>query len=326
MLDKTIRLGKMEMTGRLIMPPIATYKCDENGLVTDDVCAYYAERAANPHVSLIITEHACIAKRGIARKKQMSVMDDSCIPGLKKLVEAIHKGGALAICQLNHAGAAALAEATGARALAPSSLILPVNPAMGDPVEPEELEKAQIQEIVCQFAAAAKRAKEAGYDGVEIHSAHAYLLNEFYSPLTNKRTDEYGGSLENRLRIHKEVIHAVREAVGADYPIALRLGACDYMEGGNTVEDAVKAAVILEGEGIDLLDISGGMVRYTRPGHEEAGYFRDASTAIKKAVSIPVNLTGGIKTLAEAEALLSEGASDLVGVGRELLKNAKWEM
>ena len=148
---------------------------------------------------------------------------------------------------------------------------------------------------------------------------------EFFPPKTNRRTDEYGGSLENRLRFHRAVIHAVRDAVGPDYPVAVRLGAIDDMVGGNNIADGVKAAQMLEAEGIQLLDISGGMCRYTREGHIEPGYFRDVTEAIRRAVSIPVILTGGVKKLAEAEALLTGGAADLIGVGRELMKDPNWE-
>ncbi len=325
MVHDRIRIGGMELESRIIMPPIATYKCTDDGHVTDEVCDYYAARAKNPNVSLIITEHNFICMQGKAKKKQMSIADDECIPRLRKLVDTIHQNGAKAVSQINHAGAAAMREASGMGAAAPSCVFLPTNPPMGDPDLPEELTKKQIHSVISDFAAAAARAKEAGYDGVEIHAAHAYLLNQFYSPLTNKRTDEYGGCLENRLRIHREVIRAVREAVGPGYPVFIRFGASDYMAGGSTIDDAVRAAAMFAPEGIDFIDISGGMCRYLREGHSEPGYFSDVCTAIKKAVTVPVVLTGGIRTLADAESLLQAGCCDLAGVGRELLKNPEWE-
>jgi 2,4-dienoyl-CoA reductase-like NADH-dependent reductase (Old Yellow Enzyme family) len=195
---------------------------------------------------------------------------------------------------------------------------------MGDNVAPNELTADQIADIVRWFAQAAVRAKKAGYDGVEIHSAHAYLLNQFYSPLTNHRTDAYGGTLDKRLQIHREVIAAVRAAVGDDYLISLRLGGCDYAEGGSTIEDSVYASKVFEAAGVDMLSISGGMCRYTIPGHNEPGYSKEMTLAIKKEVKIPVLLTGGVKTLQEAEDLLAEGAADLIGVGRELMKDPCW--
>lgn len=175
------------------------------------------------------------------------------------------------------------------------------------------------------FAKAAVRAKKAGYDGVEIHSAHGYLLNQFYSPLTNFRKDEYGGDLENRLRIHREVIRAVREEAGRDFFLSVRLGGCDYMDGGNDISDCVRACRILEKEDIDLISLTGGLCRYTRTGHTEAGYFQDMSIAVKKVTAILVLLTGGVKTMSEVQELLKNGAADLIGVGRALMKDCDWE-
>ena len=326
MINTVISIRGMELQGRVIMPPLGTYKCTEDGKVTEDNLEYYSARARNPHVSMIITEHSYISPEGKAKPRQLSVSDDSDIDGLRLLTDTIHAGGAKVMCQLNHAGSAALAEVTGRQAVAPSPVILPTVPKTGDDTPPAELTKEQIAETVHRFAAAAVRAKAAGYDAVEIHSAHAYLLNQFYSPLTNLRTDEYGGSLDNRLRIHREVIAAVREAVGPEYPVAIRLGGCDYMEGGSTLEDCVYAAKLFAEAGVDLIDLSGGMCRYTIPGHNEPGYFRAMSEAVKKEVPVPVLLTGGVKTLADAEKLLEEGAADLIGVGRKLFQDAEWEM
>ncbi len=321
-----IKIGTMELRGRIVMPPLGTYKCTDDGKVTDEIVEYYAARAKNPQVSMIITEHSYIAQQGKARPRQLSVSSDEDLEGLTRLVNAIHEGGAKVMCQLNHAGSASPSELTGEKAVAPSPVILPTNPKAGDDTPPAELTEEQIAQIVRWFAEAAVRAKKAGYDAVEIHSAHGYLLNQFYSPLTNFRTDGYGGRLDDRLRIHRETIAAVREAVGPAYPVAVRLGGCDYREGGSTIEDCVRAAVLFEELGIDLIDLSGGMCRYTIPGRTEPGYFRDMSEAVKAAVKVPVLLTGGVKTLKDAETLLAENAADLIGVGRELFKNAEWEM
>ncbi|MDO4518016.1 MAG: NADH:flavin oxidoreductase, partial [Bacillota bacterium] len=305
-LTDQMNIGKLEINGRIIMPPMATYKCDVDGSVTDEVIDYYRERARNPHVGLIVMEHAFIDPRGKAKDRQMSIADDDKIPGLKRLVHAIHEEGTKVFAQLNFAGSASPSEVIDGDPLAPSAVILPVTPSMGDTL-PREMTRDEIADIVSKFVDGARRAKKSGYDGVEIHSAHAYLLNQFYSPLTNLRTDEYGGSLENRLRIHREVLKAVREEVGAEYPISLRLGGYDDMEGGNTLDDAIEAAKLLVAEGIELLSLTGGMCRYIRKGHNEPGYFADMSEAIHKAVDVPVLLTGGIKTLDEAQELIDEG-------------------
>jgi NADPH2 dehydrogenase len=186
------------------------------------------------------------------------------------------------------------------------------------------LSKAQIQKIIADFADAAVRTQKAGFDAVEIHSAHGYLLNQFYSPLTNIRTDEYGGSVHNRIRLHLEVIAAVRAAVGDDFPLLLRLGGCDYQPGGSTIADSVAAAREFAQAGIDILDISGGFCGFNNPLFTTAGYFSDMTLPIKQAVQLPVILTGGITTGRQAEDLLACGAADLIGVGRALLKDSNW--
>ena len=309
---------------RIVMPPIATYQSTEDGKVTEPMLSYYGARAKNKNVGIVVTEHSFIAAGGKAKARQLAISSDEDIDGLRSLVDVIHEGGALAIAQLNHAGSAAPSEVTGGKAVSASSVVLPTHPMMGDGTAPLEMDQAMIDEVVRLFAAAAVRAQAAGYDGAEIHSAHAYLLNQFYSPLTNHRTDEYGGSLEKRLRIHREVLEAVRCAVGEDFILSVRLGGCDYMDGGSTIDDSVYAAKVLEESGADMISLSGGMCRYTRAGHGEAGYFQDMSKAVRAAVSIPVLLTGGVKSLSDAEDLLANGAADLIGVGRELMKDPCW--
>ena len=325
MIKQAIKFGKTELKNRLVMPPMATYYCDAEGQVTDKLLEYYGARAEGGNIGLIIVEHAFITKVGMARKNQLSISRDSDVEGLKKLTAVIKQNGSRVMAQLNHGGAAALSEASGMKPIAPSPVVMPDISGMGDPAGAVEMTKEQIEELPGIYVAAALRAKEAGFDGVVIHCAHSYLLNEFYSPLTNKRTDEYGGNIDNRLRIHREVIKAVREAVGPDYTVSIRLGGVDYeMEGGNTLADAAYAAKVFAEAGVDAIDISGGMSRYMRPGHEEAGYFQDSSRAVKAAVDLPVILTGGVRSLADADALLKDGAADLIGVGRPLLADPKW--
>ena len=324
MIDQSIRISRMELPGRIVMPPMATYLGTEDGGVTDALIAYYEARAKNRYVGLIFTEHSYVSMQGKAKPKQLSIGPDADMEGLRRLTDAIHRHGTKAIAQLNHAGSMTRPSVTGMGLVSASGMVHPL--LSGDPegTVPEELTPAQIGDIAKVFADAAARAKIAGYDGVEIHSAHAYFLNQFYSPLMNRRKDKYGGCLENRIRIHKEVIAAVRQAVGEGYPISLRLGGCDYMEGGSTIEDSVLAAAAFEKAGIDMISLSGGLCRYTLPGRSEPGFFRDMSSAVKAAVSIPVMLTGGVKTPEDAEMLLAEGAADIIGVGRALLNDPDW--
>lgn len=315
MIRNEIKIGKLTAGNRLVMPPMATAKT-EAGHVTDELVEYYRDRAVYSHPGIVITEHSCIAPDGRAHASMMLICDDGMIEEHRRLTDAIHEGGCLAFVQVNHAGSNGMDEPVSA-----SDVPLPLKP---DNKPPRPLTAEEIRAMEKVYAAAAVRAVKAGYDGVEIHCAHGYLLNQFYSPLTNKRTDAYGGELENRMRFLLETVAAVREAIGPDVPLAVRLGGADYLPGGSTEEDAVEAAKLLEKAGVDLLDLSGGMCFYTRPDHKEPGYFSSMTEKIKKAVSVPVMLTGGVRTLADAERLLQEGKADLIGVGRSLLKDAHW--
>ncbi len=322
MLETPLTIKNIELNNRIVMPPMASAKSDAAGNITEELAAYYNERAM-AGTGLIITEHAYISRAGKASPNQLSVAPGADFAGLELMGNMIRlQSDAKIIVQINHAGSAAKQDDPEAVNLAPSPVLRPGR----EGTLPRELTADEIHGIVEEFAEAAKRVFDAGLDGVEIHSAHGYLLNQFYSPLTNHRTDEYGGSLENRLRIHREILQAVREKTGdsEDFIISVRLGGCDYMEGGSTIEDAVQAAKILEENGADMISLSGGMCGYNHPASKEPGWFKDMSIPVKQAVSIPVLLTGGINEPEEAEKLLQEGAADLIGVGRAMLKNASW--
>jgi 2,4-dienoyl-CoA reductase-like NADH-dependent reductase (Old Yellow Enzyme family) len=298
---------------------MATAKSGPDGTVSQGLLDYYDEKSTGGYISLIIIEHSYIKPDGKASENQLSVADDSAVDGLKKLSDTIHRNGSKTVMQINHAGSAASSEVINATPVGPSAV---PNPRRGN--IPHELTHMEIGTIVDAFRDAARRVKEAGFDGVEIHSAHGYLLNQFLSPLTNKRTDEYGGDIKKRIRMHLEVIKAVRQAVGNDFPILLRLGASDFTEGGTTIEDSQAAAVEFEKAGVNVLDISGGFSGYMAPGLTGQGYFAPLSEAIKNVVSIPVILTGGITEASYAQKLLSEGKADLIGVGRAILNDSKW--
>jgi NADPH2 dehydrogenase len=316
---KPLKVRSMSLSNRLVMPPMATAKAEPDGKVSRALLDYYEEKSHGGYISLIIIEHSYITTEGKANNNQLSVSDDSVIQGLRKLADVIHRNGSKAAVQINHAGSAALREVTGTTPLAPSAT---ANPRRGD--MPREITQKEIVNIVNAYKDASRRAREAGFDAVEIHSAHGYLLNQFLSPLTNKRTDEYGGSISNRIHLHVQVIQAVRSAVGSDFPIQIRLGASDYTEGGTTIEDSMIAAKAFEMAGADIIHISGGFVGYTPPGLTGQGYFAPLSEAIKRAVSIPVILTGGITDVEVAENLLVAKKADLIGVGRAILQDSTW--
>lgn len=322
MLDMPIRINGLELKNRLVMPPMHSGLAAEGGHVTEALAEYYAARTKYSAPGLVIMEHTCITEAGRASHTQLSISDDSRIDGHKRLTDAIHEAGGRVILQLNHAGA-------GAQPLEPcdrvsaSAISLPLKKL--DRGVARALTKDEILYLQEQYVLAARRAMRAGYDGVEIHSAHGYLLDQFYSPLTNHREDEYGPqSIENRTRFLREAFAAVRSELGDAVPMAVRLGGADYLPGGATEEDAVEACRLLEAAGVDLLDLSGGMCSFDRPDHPEPGYFGSMTEKIKAAVQVPVLLTGGVKTVADAERLLTEGKADLIGVGRALFKDAHW--
>lgn len=322
-LKETIEVGPVTLNNRLVMPPMATGKALGDGEVTEQLIEYYVEKTKNNKQGLVITEHNFISPEGRASLNQIGIDNDKDIKGLSQLVEAIHKNDSKVFAQLSHAGGAASEEEIGRIPLAPSAV---KNPKVFRATEsPVEMTEEDIKKVVDDFAQAARRAKEAGFDGVEIHSAHGYLLNQFFSPLTNKRTDKYNGNtIEGRTKIHLEIIEKIKEEVGEDYPIALRLGASDFDNEGTQIEDSVEASKLFEKAGVDLLDISGGFTGFFNPLSKEPGYFKELSKAIKDNVNIPVILTGGITTAEQAENLLTEEDADLIGVGRALLKDSDW--
>ena len=313
-LKDTLHVG-VDIHSRLAMPPMVTEAADE-GEITEKTLAYYKKMAANKQFDLFIIEHSYISEDGKATVKQMSLADDEKIPGHRKLIETIKgvRPDAAVFLQLNHAGIKTRGDILGTDPMGPS-----VRPwdKMCRAMTLDDM--ARVKE---DFVAAARRAKEAGYDGVELHAAHGYLLNQFLSPLTNFRNDDYG---KDRVKYPLEVFLAMKEALG-DYPLAVRIGGIETIEGGTTVAEGVRAAKAFDAAGAALLDMTGGMTGYNRPGHKEAGWFKDLSLAVKKETTAPVLLTGGITTYDEAEKLLEEDVADLFGIGRAFLKDPNWEM
>ena len=300
MLEKKLELKNICLKNRIVMPPMAREASIE-GKPSDELIDYYKKRAE--YTGLIITEHAYISLEGKSSQRQLSMADDSVIDSFKKLTDAIHKENCFAIAQLNHAR--------------PQSIAY-------DKSSINNMTKEDIEKVKNDFINASIRTKKAGFDGVEIHAAHEYLLNHFYSPLTNKRTDEYGGNLENRLRLANGIIQEVRRSVGEDYIVAIRFGAYDYWEGGSKLDEIPIAVRSFIDSGVDLIDISGGLCRFQNPYSKEPGYFKEISKIAKEASSVPVILTGGVKKARDAENLLKEGYCDLIGIGRAMIMDAEW--
>lgn len=292
----------------------------ESGVPGERVTEHYVAIAKNPLVGLVITEHAYVDVQGKADPRQVSFASDSVVASQKAMTDAIRRANpdVRIFAQINHAGANTKRETTGEELVSASAIRMDGETARALTVD-------EIKALEKKFAAAALRVKRAGYDGVEIHCAHGYLLNQFYSPLVNSRTDEYGAqNVENRLRFLLETVAETRRAVGDEFPIAARLGGCDYTPGGSTIQDAVEAAALLERSGVDLIDLSGGLCGYVRRDNRAPGWFADMSGAVKEKTTVPVLVTGGVTRPEQAEALMMMGKADLVGVGRALYRDPNW--
>lgn len=313
-----IKVGNMDLSNRIVMPPLASSKSTSDGFVTDELIDYYEKRAKSG-LGLIIIEHAYILEEGKASDNQLGINSDECIEGLSKLCDMIHSYGVACALQINHSGSLAKKEVTKKTPVGPYKILHPNGKEL-----PEELSISDIESIIEGFKNAAKRAYDAGFDIVEIHGAHGYLLSQFLSPITNKRTDNYGGSLGNRMRLHIDIIKAVKKVCPKDYPIAIRLGCDDLMYGGLDLAQSVEVAKALQGEGIALLDVSGGIMGSARDIFNTEGYFSYITEELKKHINIPIILTGGIKTPKTANQLIAEDKTDMVGIGREIIKNPNW--
>ena len=297
-----------------------TKLADRFGQVTAEMCAYYRERALGG-AALLIIENAFIddaASR--AEVGELAAHDNACSPGLARLAEIVHEAGALAGLQIAHAGRQRFVGT--APIVAPSRIPWEALHAIGAPV-PHELTIEEIAEIVAAFGRAAQRAKDAGFDLVEVHAAHGYLAGEFLSPHTNRRTDMYGGSLTARQRFVREVLASVRKAVGREFPVTMRLSASEYLEDGISLDDTLETAVQLEGDGVAALDISAGthhsMEAQVQPMYFPRAFNAEAARAVRERINIPISVGGSITTATVAADVLGTGAADFVRLARPLL-------
>jgi len=312
----------LTLRNRIAMPPMFSGFATPRGEATDRIVEYHRVRA-EAGTALIIVEHTYVHPWGRIGDAQMGVHEDAMIPGLARLAEAIKREGAVACLQLAHAGASTTSAVVGRPPLGPSSMRHPFD---SDADAAEAMTIAEIREVVAAFGDAAARAKAAGFDAVEIHSAHGYLLSQFLSPLTNHRDDEYGGSEENRRRLHLEVLAEVRARVGAAYPVFIRLGVHDEAPGGLQLNEAVRAARRLAESGISLVDVSGGL-QGSRPPvvvQRGPGWFVPYAEAMKAGVPVPVLVTGGFTDPNHADRVVREGRADLIGIGRAMLNDPSW--
>jgi 2,4-dienoyl-CoA reductase-like NADH-dependent reductase (Old Yellow Enzyme family)/thioredoxin reductase len=319
------RIKGLETKNRLVMPPITTNFATEHGGVSDQMVAYYAERAKGG-VGTIVVENACVDYPAAKNTPLQSRIDgDKFVAGFKELSEAIQIHGARAVLQIQHSGRETTWGITeGYQPVAPSPI-----PCGFLKVQPRELTIPEIQAIVQMFANAADRAKQAGFDGVEIHGAHGYLIAQFMDEYTNRRVDVYGGTFEKRMRFPLEVARAVRERVGDEYPIFFRYCADEFVDGARKIDGSIRIAQFMEQEaGIDVLDISVGTYEsrwaITPPMAFGQACMTHLPAAIKQNVKIPVIAVGKIRTPEVAEQVLKDGKADFVAIGRTLIADPYW--
>ena len=310
-------IGAMQLRNRIIMAPMGTLFANEDGSVSERLCRYYEERAKGG-VALIIVEVTAVARGGKAHPRELGIYEDEFIPGLRRLVDSVHRHGASVAIQLHHTGRQTTAEAAGGQPVAPSAIPCPLLKVM-----PRELTIQEIERLVEAYAEGANRAKEAGFDAVEIHGAHGYLICQFLSAYSNKRTDRYGGDIEGRMRFALDIVARAKEKVGTDFPTLFRLSAQEYVPNGLTLDETRIVAQRLQDAGIHCLDVSAGNYEAghmtIQPGWLPRGCLVPLAEEIKAVVSIPVSVAGRINDPVLANTIIEQGKADFVSLGRPLL-------
>jgi 2,4-dienoyl-CoA reductase-like NADH-dependent reductase (Old Yellow Enzyme family)/thioredoxin reductase len=312
------RIGRLALRNRILMAPMEKNLALPTGAVTHRYIDYCEARAAGG-AALILLESMYVHPAGRNHRYQLGLHDDALVPGYRRLAAACHRHGALLGAELQFAGRETSSAITGTQPVAPSAV--PCTALTGGDV-PRPLRVEEIRALVAAFADAARRAVTAGFDAVEIHGAHGYLVGQFLSPFANRRDDEYGGDFERRLRFPLETIAAVREAVGRAVPILYRMSADEHVDGGLTLADACRIAPRLEAAGVDLLDVSAGIYEsapwIVQPMEMAQGCLVPLARELRRHVGIPVSVAGRISDPSVAEGVLEAGEADFVTLGRAL--------
>jgi 2,4-dienoyl-CoA reductase-like NADH-dependent reductase (Old Yellow Enzyme family)/thioredoxin reductase len=312
---KPSQIGKMPLANRVIMAPMYTQIGDEGGFVSDRLCAYYEERAKGG-MGLIIVENTVVAVGGETGVRETAIYDDKFIPGLKRLAGIIHKYGVKAAIQLHHVGRQRSAHL--GTPVAPSPI-----PCKFVRSQPRELTTEETDALIGYYATGAMRAKLAGFDAVEFHGAHGYLICQFLSAYTNKRTDKYGGSLENRMRFALDIVRQTRQKTGDDFPILFRISAREFVPGGLDLPETKVIARALQDAGADCIDISAGIYETgqwsCQPGWLPRACLAPFAEEIKKNVTVPVIVAGRMVDPRLANKVLQKGKADFIALGRPFL-------
>jgi 2,4-dienoyl-CoA reductase-like NADH-dependent reductase (Old Yellow Enzyme family) len=315
-------INGMTMRNRMVRSATWEGMCEKDGRSTERLINCYIDLAKGG-IGLIITGYAFIRLDGKNNPGQMGIHTDDFADDYKRMTNAVHEAGGKIAVQLVHGGGQSNEENAGRRPFAPSAVKVEQFPQM-----PSELSRDEIRKIITAFGEAARRAKSWGFDAVQLHGAHGFLINEFLSPLTNRRTDEYGGSIENRSRFVLEVFRNVRETVDDNYPVFIKLNASDYVDGGLEIYDSIYTAKKLAKAGINAIEVSAGTsasgekipVRKKINKSEKEAYNLELARKIKEAVSSPVMVVGGFRSYRVAEKAISEDGMDYISMARPLIR------
>ena len=324
-LQEEVKINGMRLRNRIAMPPLTTNYGSPNGIVTEDVIQFYSERSKD--VGLVIVEASTVRADGRILNGSLGLWEDGQVAGMAKLADTIKKSGAAAVVQISHAGARCYPAGGELQGASPSGF------AFRADVDPITISPDQIDQMVADFVSAAGRAAEAGFDGVEIHGAHFYLISQFLSPLTNQRQDRYGGDAGARATLALEVVRSVRERVGKSYPILFRLNAVEKVSGGQTLADALEVSKLLADAGVDALDVSliassswkeaeGRRLLVATsafPKDQPAGENVQPTAAIKEATGLPVIAVGKLGEGDLAAASVRALPIDIVAIGRQMI-------
>ncbi|MBW1778466.1 MAG: FAD-dependent oxidoreductase [Deltaproteobacteria bacterium] len=316
-LFSSFQIKGLHFKNRIVMPPLASFLLDRDGTVTDKAVEHYRMRAAGGP-AMIIMEACAVSREGIVSFHQARIDEDRFVEGLSKIARVIKAEGAIPAVQIHHGGRQTSVKVIGRNPLAPSPLPCPAIRG-----EVEALTVSGIRELVQKFGDAAVRVREAGFELLELHGAHGYLINQFLSPFSNIRQDAYGGDLEGRTRFAREVLQEVRRRLGPDFPVSFKISAQEFVPNGLTLEESIAALRILIPEGIDMVQVSAGNDAtpewICQPMFMKKACLADSARAVKKAVNIPVMSVGRINDPFIAERIIAEEKADLVCIGRGLL-------
>ncbi len=315
-------INSLKLKNRFIRSATWEGMATQDGYPTKKLTDLMVELAEN-EVGLIITGHTYVILEGRTGPWQLAIYDDKFVEPLKEMVDAVHNAGGKIVVQLTHAGCFGAHHLTGLIPLGPSSIN---KEGLHHPCKPMSLE--DIKRTIRAFVDGAVRAKEAGFDGVQLHGAHGYLLSQFLSPFFNRREDEYGGSLENRARIVIEIIETIKKKLGKDFPVMIKINSEDFLDTGLKKDETVVLCEMLEQKGIDAIEISGGTkfsgkflpVRrgFLKTPDDEV-YYKECASLIKRKVKIPIILVGGIRSYEVADRCVSQGIADFIALSRPLI-------